>query len=126
MKFTDLIRAIKFKYYAIESASQYFQYTLGYIDIHGFKQFMKEHIDTFNNRNTPYCVEQSDKSKCWYIGDTIRHREYGPAIEYPNGNKAWYIHGIEILPEKAVNNEHFKKKYPELVKSMIIDQVHKS
>ena len=31
-------------------------------------------------------------SKEWYL-DGLTHREDGPAVEYLNGYKQWYIHG---------------------------------
>ena len=33
-----------------------------------------------------------DGSKYWYLNDQ-RHREDGPAEEYPNGTKKWFLHG---------------------------------
>ena len=35
-------------------------------------------------------VEYSDGEKYWYLNGK-RHREDGPAIEYANGDKSWYI-----------------------------------
>ena len=37
-------------------------------------------------------VEFADGDKFWYIHDKL-HRVDGPAIEYTNGDKEWYIHG---------------------------------
>ena len=37
-------------------------------------------------------VEYADGDKEWYIHDNL-HREDGPAIEYTNGDREWYIHG---------------------------------
>jgi hypothetical protein len=31
--------------------------------------------------------------KCWYQNGR-RHRTDGPAIEYPDGDKHWYIRGV--------------------------------
>ena len=33
-----------------------------------------------------------DGSKYWYLNDQ-RHREDGPAEEYPNGTKKWFLNG---------------------------------
>jgi hypothetical protein len=33
-----------------------------------------------------------DGSKYWYLNDH-RHREDGPAEEYPNGTKKWFLNG---------------------------------
>ncbi len=37
--------------------------------------------------------------KWWYINGN-RHREDGPAVEYTNGNKEWYLNGIEYSEEE--------------------------
>jgi len=38
--------------------------------------------------------------KRWMIPNGKLHRESGPAIEYNNGNKQWYINGIEYTEQK--------------------------
>ena len=37
-------------------------------------------------------VEWADGSKEWWV-DGLRHREDGPAIEYASGHKEWYLNG---------------------------------
>ena len=37
-------------------------------------------------------IEWSNGTKLWYING-VRHRENGPAIEYANGSKSWWING---------------------------------
>ena len=37
-------------------------------------------------------IEYANGSKEWYING-IRHREDGPAIEYSDGEKYWYYYG---------------------------------
>ena len=37
-------------------------------------------------------IEWADGSKSWWINGK-RHRENGPAIEYADGSKLWYING---------------------------------
>lgn len=32
-------------------------------------------------------------NKFWYDENDLSHREDGPAIEFANGNKHWYVHG---------------------------------
>jgi hypothetical protein len=39
----------------------------------------------------PTCTILSNGTKKWYLHGK-RHREDGPAIEYPNGTKQWYLH----------------------------------
>ena len=36
--------------------------------------------------------EYADGTKEWYINDKL-HRENGPAIEYADGDKGWYLNG---------------------------------
>jgi hypothetical protein len=38
-------------------------------------------------------IEYADGSKAWYINGKL-HREDGPAFEEPNGYKAWWINGV--------------------------------
>ena len=45
--------------------------------------------------------EWPDGTKVWYINGKC-HREDGPAIEYTNGTKHWYING-EYLTENEFN-----------------------
>ena len=37
--------------------------------------------------------------KCWYLNDK-RHREDGPAVECSDGDKHWYLEGIEYTEEE--------------------------
>jgi hypothetical protein len=40
-----------------------------------------------------YKVEVTDKATIWYNESNELHREEGPAIEYANGGKSYYING---------------------------------
>ena len=42
--------------------------------------------------NKPECEIDSYGNKHWYLNG-LRHREDGPAIEYPDGTKEWYLNG---------------------------------
>jgi hypothetical protein len=44
-------------------------------------------------------VEQSNGDLIWYYKGKV-HREDGPAIDYPNGYKAWYLNGIKYSQEE--------------------------
>ena len=44
-------------------------------------------VDIFGKRYLYY--EQDNGTKEWYLNG-LCHREDGPAIEYANGDKAWY------------------------------------
>lgn len=45
----------------------------------------------FHRENGP-AVEWANGSKFWYLNDQ-RHREDGPAVEWDDGNKEWYLNG---------------------------------
>lgn len=53
----------------------------------------------FKNKDGKYhridgpAVEYTNGDKKWYINGKL-HRENGPAVELTNGNKHWYINGI--------------------------------
>ena len=42
-------------------------------------------------------------SKRWYNEDGNPHRFDGPAIEYANGTKSWYIEGQEYIEEEFLS-----------------------
>ena len=44
-------------------------------------------------------IEYANGTKEWYIDDKL-HRTDGPAIEYPNGYKYWYINGEEYSEQE--------------------------
>ena len=44
-------------------------------------------------------VEYANGNKYWYLNGKL-HRTDGPAIEYANGNKYWYINGKEYSEEE--------------------------
>lgn len=50
----------------------------------------------------PAC-EYANGDKYWFING-LRHREGGPAIEYSDGEKHWYYHGKYI---KCYSQEQF-------------------
>ena len=39
-------------------------------------------------------IDKYSGNKCWYNDHYELHREDGPAIEYPDGTKFWYINGL--------------------------------
>lgn len=68
-----------------------------------------------------YTVKIDDEgTKRWYADNNL-HREDGPAIEYANGYKAWFLNG-ENLIEKEFNKRINKILDPE-VKVIEIDGV---
>ena len=40
-------------------------------------------------------IEWADGGKWWYLNDKL-HREDGPAVEYVSGSKEWYLNGKEL------------------------------
>jgi hypothetical protein len=95
----------------------------------------------------PICEEDEFGYTVWRLNGKY-HREDGPAVTHPDGYKAWYqygkyhredgpaveefdsfrwfIHGLKIDLEIALNDSKFQKKYPEIIKSMIVYLVHNS
>lgn len=65
-----------------------------HIDKHGNKFYYSDESMAvrFRHREDGPAVEWSDGSKTWYIGGKC-HREDGPAIEWDDGSKEWYING---------------------------------
>jgi thermostable 8-oxoguanine DNA glycosylase len=61
-----------------------------------------------------------DGTKCWLLNGEL-HREDGPAIEYANGYKEWYLNGISIT-EKEFNKKH-KAMSEEVFTDMLEDEV---
>jgi len=54
-------------------------------------------------------IEWKNGSKIWYI-DGKRHREDGPACEYSNGDKYWYLNGKEYSKEEYLKIISLKSK----------------
>jgi broad-specificity NMP kinase len=46
------------------------------------------------------------KTKCWYLNDKL-HREDGPAFEWADGTKEWWLDGEELT--EAEFNAKMKK-----------------
>lgn len=78
----------------------------------------------YHRENGP-AIEWNNGTKEWYTHG-IRHREDGPAIEYNNGQKYWYLKGKLLNPEKTINDLHYRSVYPDLVASILICSVHSS
>jgi hypothetical protein len=51
------------------------------------------------HRETGPAIEWHDGSKEWYLNGKS-HREDGPAIEYASGYKAWYLNGKNVTQEE--------------------------
>ena len=58
-------------------------------------------------------VEYKDGDKVWYING-LRHREDGPAIEWSDGRKYWYLNDIKYS-EEEFHQELIKLKLKRLI-----------
>jgi NTP pyrophosphatase (non-canonical NTP hydrolase) len=65
-------------------------------------------------------VEYSNGDKRWYLNDEL-HREDGPAVEYADGTKYWWLNG-KAVTEEEVMGETKEVNYAEFVESMIITE----
>jgi hypothetical protein len=76
-----------------------------YIEIneYGSKFYYKDKAMTVFHREDGPAVEYADGVKSWYLNGK-RHREDGPAVEWSNGYKSWYLNGVKLTEEQ------FKKK----------------
>ena len=70
-------------------------------DEHGNKFYYsdKSMAVRFRHREDGPAIEWVDGTKVWYINGE-RHREDGPAIEDADGYKAWYINGEKLTEEQ--------------------------
>jgi hypothetical protein len=62
------------------------------IDEDGDKFYYRDKAMTVLHRSDGPAIEYTNGSKSWYV-DGKRHRTDGPAIEGFNGHKAWYVDG---------------------------------
>jgi hypothetical protein len=67
----------------------------------GDKYYYSDREMTIKHREDGPAVEYADGGKAWYINGEL-HREDGPAIEYATGGKCWFING-ELLTEEEFN-----------------------
>ena len=55
------------------------------------------------HRETGPACEYANGSKAWYLNGK-RHRENGPAVEWPDGYKEWHVDGERV---DCTDNETF-------------------
>jgi hypothetical protein len=58
----------------------------------------KNQSGEFHRTNGP-AFEYDNGDKFWYVNDNI-HREDGHAVEFNNGSKFWYLNGIEYSEDQ--------------------------
>jgi hypothetical protein len=73
------------------------------IDKYGDKFYHKDKEMEILHREDGPAIEYSDGDKSWYLNGEC-HREDGPACEYADGGKSWYLNGVKYTEEE------FKKK----------------
>ena len=56
------------------------------------KRYYKDNTFCILHREDGPAVEYADGGRCWYLNGKL-HREDGPAIEYWNGDKSWWLNG---------------------------------
>jgi len=62
----------------------------------GDKFYYKDKAMNIRHRHDGPAVEWADGSKTWYVNDK-RHHLDGPAIVYRNGEKEWYVDDVFIM-----------------------------
>src|SRR5210317_2370848 len=70
----------------------------------GDKFYYSDRKMTILHREDGPAIDYANGDKSWFL-DGKRHREDGPAIEWANGYKAWYING-ELHREDGPAVEH--------------------
>ncbi|MFO0190304.1 MAG: hypothetical protein ACK54F_03540 [Planctomycetia bacterium] len=60
------------------------------IDEYGTKRYFNEQGQL--HRTDGPAVEYADGTKAWYVNDKL-HRTDGPAYEWADGSKSWYVNG---------------------------------
>jgi len=62
------------------------------IDKYGNKFYYKDKAMKIRHREDGPAVEYADGYKEWYLNGEL-HREDGPAVEHADGSKYWYLNG---------------------------------
>ena len=63
-----------------------------HINEYGYKYYYTDRKMKIRHREDGPAIEYANGDKSWYINGKL-HREDGPAIEYTTGYKTWYING---------------------------------
>ena len=67
----------------------------------GDKSYYFDRKMTIRHREDGPAIEWHDGGKMWYLNGK-RHREDGPAVEYADGTKVWYLND-QFLTEEEFN-----------------------
>jgi len=63
---------------------------------YGTKKYFKDKEQTILHREDGPAVEYANGERAWYVDGKL-HRLDGPAVEYVNGSKAWYVNDVFIF-----------------------------
>ena len=66
-------------------------------------------INGLLHREDGPAIEYANGNKIWYINGEL-HREDGPAVEYARGDKEWYIEGQRYLEDEFNKKMNIVKK----------------
>jgi len=85
-----------------------------YIEInsYGSKFYYKDKAMTFLHREDGPAMEFPWGDRIWQINGLF-HREDGPAVEYSNGSKEWHLNGVRLSEQ-----EFHKRTAKETILSM--------
>jgi hypothetical protein len=86
------------------------------IDIFGNKRWYNTQGE--RHRVGGPAVEYANGHKYWYLNDEL-HREDGPAVEYPDGSKEWYLNGKELTEEEFNNRLNTKELSVEQIQQLL-------
>ena len=60
----------------------------------------------YHSYNGKLAIENSNGDKCWFRNG-MEHRLYGPAVEFSDGSKMWWLFGLH----------YFEDEYNEIMKN---------
>ena len=63
-----------------------------YTNAAGNKYYYKDKAKTILHREDGPAIEYTNGSKAWFVNG-VPHRMDGPAYEYANGTREWYVNG---------------------------------
>jgi hypothetical protein len=78
----------------------------------GDKTYWKDREMKIRHREDGPAIEWVDGHKEWYLNGNL-HREDGPAIEYKSGCKSWYLNDVKLSEQ-----EFLKQTAKEIVLTM--------
>ena len=87
------------------------------VDDKGNTRWYKDANCTVLHRTDGPAVEYADGSKVWYLNGH-RHRTDGPAVEWADGYKEWWLNGEHLTQE-----EHLRRIIP--AQEMTVAEIEK-